>query len=99
MWVKLDDSFAEHPKILALSDAAFRLHVRALCYCGRYLTDGLIPRSFVGGSRAWRELLAAGLWDTHAEGGWQIHDWLDYQPTRDAVTQRRETDRERMEKW
>jgi hypothetical protein len=43
-WVRLDDSFPEHPKVIALTDAAFRAHVRGLCYAGRFLTDGLTRR-------------------------------------------------------
>lgn len=44
-WVKLDDGFAEHPKIDNLSDGAFRLYVAALGYVARNLTDGVIPEA------------------------------------------------------
>lgn len=44
--VKLDDAFADHPKVVGLTDRAFRVHVRALCYCGRFSPGvGLIPAS------------------------------------------------------
>ncbi len=39
-WLKIDDGFAEHRKIVGLNDRAFRLHVVALVYCARNLTDG-----------------------------------------------------------
>ena len=42
-WTKLDDLFPGHPKVITLSDSAFRLHVTALCYCASQLTDGFIP--------------------------------------------------------
>src|SRR4051794_16478784 len=89
-WVRLDDAFADHPKVDGLSDPAFRLHVSALCHSGRYLTDG-----FVEGDRVARlvprfkrghvvELVDAGLWHV-VEGGWMIHDWHDCNPTAEKV--------------
>lgn len=42
-WVKLDDHFADHPKMAAAGPLAMLLHVKALCYCARYLTDGFVP--------------------------------------------------------
>lgn len=41
-WVRLDDAFPSHRKIRRLSDAAFRMHVSALCWSSKYLTDGHI---------------------------------------------------------
>ena len=39
-WLRIDDAMVDHPKIIGLSDGAFRLHITALCYCARHLTDG-----------------------------------------------------------
>ena len=95
-WVKLDDGFADHPKVAGLSDAAFRLHVSALCYCGRHLTDGVLPRAIV-----WRlstteapqdaadELVAANLW-TADDGGFVVRDFLDFNPSKQKVLEDRE---------
>lgn len=86
-WAKLDDTFADHPKIDPLSDAAFRLHVAAICYSARHLTDGHIPTERITRlvpryqKRHVTELVTAGLWEP-AEGGYTIHDYLDYNPTR-----------------
>ena len=44
-WIKLDDGFADHPKLLAAGPLALVLQIRAFCYCSRHLTDGLIPES------------------------------------------------------
>lgn len=41
--VRLDQAMPEKDSIIALSDAAFRLMVEAICYCGRNETDGVIP--------------------------------------------------------
>lgn len=45
-WIKLDDTFPDSPKIVRISDAAFRVHVTCICYCSRMLTDGLVPWDF-----------------------------------------------------
>jgi hypothetical protein len=42
-YLNLDDEFTEHPKVDALSDGAFRLHVSGMRYCCKNLTDGIIP--------------------------------------------------------
>lgn len=41
-WVRVEVSFPRNPKVHPLSDAAFRLHVAALCWCAEHLTDGVV---------------------------------------------------------
>lgn len=97
-WIRIDDGFAEHPKVMALSDRAFRLHVSALCYCGRNLTDGYIApqalRMLMAGCAATRrhlnELVAAGVWDDTET----IHDFNDLNPTAEEVREKREKRRD-----
>ena len=46
MWIRLDDGFADHRKFFEdpLHGAICQLiQVRALCWAGRYLTDGHLP--------------------------------------------------------
>lgn len=93
-WVRLDDVFPEHPKVLGLSDAAFRVHVHGLCYSNRYLTDGFVPDAVRPGAKAVRDLIAAGLWNA-IEGGWLIHDYLEYNEPRAAVLAERQAAKER----
>jgi hypothetical protein len=87
-WVRMDENFPEHPKVAALKADAFRVHVRAICYSARYLTDGVIltsSLSMVGGtSKLAQSLVAAGLWEV-ADGGYVIHDYLTYNPAREEV--------------
>lgn len=101
MWVKLDDQFPRHPKVSRLSDAAFRLHVEAMCYAAQWLTGGSVPSSVVGRrSRAAVSLERAGLWERDQNGnGWRIHDWADWNPSADDVLKRRARDRERLRRW
>lgn len=93
-WVRLDDGFADHPKIVGLTDAAFRLHITSLCYAARHLTDGAVPRRAIDrlgitqpAKRA-RELVDAGLWEV-TDDGWSIHDYLEYQPSAEHIRQER----------
>jgi hypothetical protein len=46
-WVRLDDTFPEHPKIIAIGGDAAWLHVCALSYSNRNFTDGKIPEPAV----------------------------------------------------
>lgn len=98
-YVNLDDNFADHPKNAALSDAAFRLHVAGICYSQRHLTDGLIaadeaPRLVRRFKRpALTELLERGIWVLVLDGAYSIHDYLDWNDSREQVEKRREKNR------
>jgi hypothetical protein len=104
-WVRLDDRFPSHRKVALLSDRAFRLHVSAICWCAENLTNGhiadrelpLIARLRNVKATA-KQLEDAGLWD-RSDGGWFIHDYLDYNPSRDQVLAERKKNAERQERW
>lgn len=42
-YLNMDDRYPDHPKIDALTDGAFRLHVALMAYCARERSDGLVP--------------------------------------------------------
>jgi hypothetical protein len=87
VWVKLDDGLTLHPKMVGLSDAAFRAYVTGLVYAGRYLTDGVLSDAFVqtiATSDVRAELVVAGLWEESTDAV-QIHDFLDFNPSRAEV--------------
>lgn len=104
-WVRLDDRFPSHRKVALLSDRAFRLHVSAICWCAENLTDGhiadrelpLVARLRNVKATA-KQLEDAGLWD-RGDAGWFIHDYLDYNPSRDQVLAERKKNAERQERW
>jgi hypothetical protein len=86
-----------HPKVIGLSDGAFRLYVAGLCYSARHLTDGVIPVSQVPIlTPAYRkthlaELTDRALWAPIADGKWyEIHDYLDWNFSRETVQKRRD---------
>ena len=95
-WVRFDDTFPEHPKVLKVGGDAVWMHVCALAYCNRLETDGVIPTGVVGrlsdrkdANRLAAKLVSEGLWDVHPEG-WEIHDYHDFQPSKAELEQRRE---------
>ncbi|GAB3278367.1 hypothetical protein GCM10027449_18460 [Sinomonas notoginsengisoli] len=101
-WTRLSDDFVDRPKVLGLSDAAFRTHVEALVWCNRQLTDGVLPADpallgrILSHPEAIPELVAAGLW-VHAEGTY-ILDWVDQEQAAD-VMERRRKQRERQQRF
>ena len=102
-WIRIDDHTYDHPKHLRAGPEASWLWVVGLCYCSRYLTDGFLDDTVVSrlaagpGGRAQR-LVDAGLWD-RVEGGYQVHDYHDYQPSSDQVKRRRHNATERVKRW
>ena len=96
-WVRLDDQFADHPKVTGLSCEAFRLHITAMCWTSAQLTDGVVPFQAMrrlgwfcdDPQTAASELVESGAWDLHPDG-YTIHDYLDYNPSREQVQKERE---------
>lgn len=94
-WARLDPDAPQHPKHHHGQRGKlerFGFFAASLCYAARFLTNGHIPAGaldviFPGTPpatcrRLAAELVASGLWEA-CEGGWQIHDFLKYQPTRE----------------
>ncbi len=95
-FVLLDDNFADGPKMVRAGHVAGWLWVCGLTYCNRHLTDGFIPHEAlptIGARLPDPDLVAAKLvhlelWD-EVPGGWEIHDYHDYQPSADEVKAKR----------
>lgn len=93
MWVKIDDGFATHPKVLAAGPLAACLQIRAICYASQHHTDGLIPPAVLplltldldsdsDGEIRHRPdwglvMIGAGLWERD-NLGYRIHDYLEW---------------------
>lgn len=106
-WLRIDDRVRTHPKIANAGPAAAWLWFCGVCYCREHLTDGFIPKAVVGSlamnlSSPFRHaarLVEVRLWED-AEGGYQVHDFLDWNPSRADVQNARtsEADRKRTER-
>jgi hypothetical protein len=44
-WVRLDDEMLDNGKVAEVGPLGFAMHVAAIIYCGRNLTDGKVKRS------------------------------------------------------
>ena len=80
--LRLDGSFADHPKVVGLPDRAFRVHVEAMLYCAAHSTGGSIAapialRLYRSTPKVVATLVAHGLWETDGDTGdsYAIHDW------------------------
>lgn len=83
-WLRVDDGFAEHPKLEALTDRQFRLWAKLLGRCARYRTDGHVPAGILVGIRVkpgdLDRFTALGLLDSSNGSEPTVHDWSDYNP-------------------
>src|SRR5262245_58139744 len=101
-WIKLDDGFADDPKVLGLTDKAFRAYVTGLCYAGRHLTDGdLAPAAVrtIASPKVRAELVEAGLWIDWDDGRIIINGYLKHQASRAEVEKKRAATAERTRRW
>ena len=103
-WARLDDSFYSHPKIRKAwrMRASIGLHVLAISYCADHSLDGKLPAEFAEDQlpdpderdAAVTALIDAGLWKRNGQG-FEVHDFLAYNPSRADLTAQREADRQR----
>jgi len=80
---RLDTGWHNNPKVLRLSDKGMALHAWSISYCDAARSDGFIaqdawPARF---GRAVKELERASMWE-RCEGGYYLHDYLDYNRSR-----------------
>lgn len=97
-WFKVDDTLAFHAKIVAAGNAAVGLWVRAGAWSAQQLTDGFIPDHIVkalGRVTEASQLVSNNLW-SRVDGGYLMHDFHDYNPSRAEVEKDREDARQRM---
>ncbi|MEU5258963.1 HNH endonuclease [Amycolatopsis sp. NPDC021455] len=96
VWFKIDDGFYDHRKVFDLSDSAVALWTRAGSWSARNLTNGFVPANLPARlcgdpETAIRELVDRALWQ-RTRGGFQFHDWTDYNPTAEQVKAKRAKD-------
>lgn len=94
VWLKIDDKFHGHPKIVMVGNAAAGLFVRLASYCSEHGTDGVIPLALVRayGTRGELAALLRGvdpLLVDHPDG-YLIPDFLDYNPSAVEVEAKRQ---------
>ena len=93
-WLKMDDGFITHPKVLSVSAEAKLLWMWALGFCAKELTDGRLTQkqavsvAGLAGVSDWKpaaaELIQARLWESDGDG-YHVHDYFDYNPSKAEV--------------
>lgn len=95
LFVPLDASYAQDPKILDLDDERSELlFIRSLAYCKAHLTDGLIHRRAlhqiapfvddIAPDELAADLVRVGLW-TATDRGWRVTSWLKRNPASEEI--------------
>lgn len=107
-WVKLDDQFFSNPKVLLAGRDARDLYLAGLAFCAAQLTDGFIPDNALRMLAAQADvdepaalavrLVAVDLWE-RLDGGYQIHDWLKYNPPASEQKRKRDLNAERQARF
>lgn len=97
-WARIDDKFLDNPKVRKAGKEATYLYLSGLVYSSSQLTEGFISdealglvafKGFIRNEQTHADkLVECGLWD-RVDGGYQIHDYLEYNPTKEEIEQAR----------
>ncbi|TGZ14695.1 hypothetical protein DV517_61780 [Streptomyces sp. S816] len=111
VWFALDDGFDTHPKVRKAGNAAVGLFVRLGVHATKHLTEGHLDGDIVrdyGTAATIRKLIAVGMLHEPghgcrrcpqpADGGYYLHDYLDYNKSRAQIEAAREAARKRQQK-
>ncbi len=103
-YVKIDDGFHDHPRVVDVPLAAIGLWTLALSWSRKHLTDGHVPRTVVARlssdravKRSTRCLVDAGLWQT-TDTGYVFRDYLQHNDSKEVITEAKRRDRERKQR-
>lgn len=97
-WVKLTDDWYDDPKVINAGDQAAWLWVVGLSWCARNLTDGIIPANQIARLTTLEDPHSAAARAVEADlfrqvdGGFEVVNYLRFQPPRAEVLGRREKD-------
>ena len=93
-WTRIDDKFLMNPKIQSAGAYGMALYLSGLIYSNTNLTDGYIPDVMLpalcgmayqtASKRVADALVKLNLWE-RVEGGYQIHDFLSFNKSRDEI--------------
>lgn len=104
-WVRLDDTWCDSEPVVQVGPLAAWLHVCALSWSNRSLTDGRLPARVIkrladlpDPLAEAAQLVTAGLWEETLDG-YLIVGYAEWQPTAEKVHYERAAKRERQERW
>lgn len=105
-WAKFDDRYDDNRKVKKawrLEPAAVGLHAMAITYSSRHETDGWVDLDWIIEKlphaklreRVVTLLVEEGLLDTPDGEHFQVHDYLDFNPSSESLNEKRRRDAER----
>jgi hypothetical protein len=107
LYAKFTQDFPDHPKIMPLSDKAFRCLVEATMWSRSQMTDGFLPSRYAVARWGLEPLQELATNDPQNPSlivvngeveGWQIHDFAAHQDTKADVIARRERNKRNGQK-
>jgi hypothetical protein len=95
-WARMDNNWQTNHKFVALAAErqyhAITVYWGGVAHCSAQGLGGFIPAAVLriiwGTPRIAATLIEVGLWEP-VDGGWQIHDWDEYQLSDTEVADRR----------
>ena len=95
-WFKVDDGFYSSRKVLSIPRderlSCMGIWVIAGAWASKEMTNGRVPLSVLfefGATESMiARLISSGLWNS-GDGIVEFHDWLEYQPAREEIIQKR----------
>jgi hypothetical protein len=110
-WSRFDDQYSNHPKVLAAGHDGRDFNANVIKWCNAHVTDGVIAKDAISGlavlfnppSRTPVDELVAtlvrvGLWEEHPTG-YKIHDFLDYNFSRQQIEKARKKTKVRVRRF
>lgn len=97
-WTKLDDGFWSNPKVERVGNDGAGEYARCLSYCGHHETDGFIPPGiarYIATPKLFARLEEVGLIESLNGTGYRIPDYLEFNPSKAKLDEKRRKDRER----
>ena len=96
LWIKVAVAYVRHPKVVQAGSDAAVLGIGGIGYAREFMTDGFVPTSDVPGLAptckkpiaSAERLVAVGLWNK-VEGGYTIHDYHVWNPTKQSIKDQR----------
>lgn len=98
MYISVEVNFFDHPKTIEVGERLAFRHLRAIAWCHKNKTDGIVSTAAAKRlltKRSLSQLVSAGLWEAHEEG-WYIHDYLCHQQSRADIARASETGRQNV---
>ncbi len=107
VWARFDDGYLNNLKVQSAGALAEHLDMRAIIYCAQNSTDGLVTPlalqiigvGLPGVQKRVLALIAAGRWVPNEGGGWLIHDFLDFNPSKAQLDDKRTKTKERQAEY